>query len=58
MDRMQLEHVSKFKYLRCIFDESGTDSAVSYEIDKWGRVADAIRSLVKTIGLQLEGVRQ
>ena len=24
---MRLEHVSKFKYLRCVLDESGTDEA-------------------------------
>ena len=26
---MQLEHMSEIKYLGCVFDESGTDEAVS-----------------------------
>ena len=26
---MQLKHVSEFKYLGCVLDESGTDEAVS-----------------------------
>ena len=28
VDRTRLEHVSEFKYLRCVQDESGTDQAV------------------------------
>ena len=28
-DGIQLEHVSEFKYLECVLDESGTDEAVS-----------------------------
>ena len=28
IDGMRLEHVSKFKYLECVLDESGTDVAV------------------------------
>ena len=29
VDGMRLEHVSEFKYLRCVLDESGTDEAAS-----------------------------
>ena len=28
IDEKHLEHVSEFKYLRCVLDESGTDEAV------------------------------
>ena len=27
VDRVRLEHVSKFKYLGCVLDEAGTDGA-------------------------------
>ena len=27
VDRIRLEHVSEFKYLRCLLDESGTEEA-------------------------------
>ena len=27
IDRIRLEHVSEFKYLGCVLDESGTDEA-------------------------------
>ena len=27
VDRIYLEHVSEFKYLRCVLDESGTEEA-------------------------------
>ena len=29
VNMMKLEHVSEFKYLGCVLDESGTDDAVS-----------------------------
>ena len=32
---MQLEHVSEFKYLRCVLDESSTDETVSQEGSEW-----------------------
>ena len=32
IDGIYLEHVSEFKCLRCVLDESGTNG------DKWGRV--------------------
>ena len=47
VDGMRLEHVSEFKYLEHVFDESGTDNA---ECRRKGasvrRVVDSIRSLV------------
>ena len=47
---MQLEHVSRFKYLRRVLDESGTDDA---ECSGGRRIVGAIRYLVNAIGLQL-----
>ena len=47
LDRIHLEHVSEFKYLGCVFDESGTDEA---EIRR--RIGGAIRSLVNARSLQ------
>ena len=35
VDEMQLEHVSEFKYLGFVLNESGTDEAVSQEGGKW-----------------------
>ena len=29
VDEIRLEHVSEFKYLWCVLDESGTDEGVS-----------------------------
>ena len=49
---MQLEHVSEFKYLGYIMDESGTDKAVSRR-----KVGGVIRSLVNARSLQLECAR-
>ena len=40
-DGMQLDHVSKFKYLGCALNESGTDDAVCHR-----KVAGDIKSLV------------
>ena len=52
---VHLEHVTKFKYLGCVLDESGTDGA---ECSRKGvngrRVADAIKSLVNARDLQIE----
>ena len=42
VDRMQLKHVSEFKHLLCVLDDSGTEEAVSWED---AEVAGAIRSL-------------
>ena len=47
VDGIRLEHVSDFKYLGCVLDESGTDGAVcSKKVASLRRVAGAIRSLV------------
>ena len=47
LDEMQLEHVSKFKYLRCVLNESGTDEADCHRKVACGmKVAGSIRSLV------------
>ena len=48
--RIRLEHVSEFKYLGCVLDESGTDEAEnSKKVASGRRVAGAIRSLVKVL---------
>ena len=52
---MCLEHFSEFKYLGCVFYESGTDGAeCNREVASGRRVAGAIRSLVNDSDLQLE----
>ena len=54
-DRIRIEHVSEFKYLGCILDESGTDGPeFRRKVTSGRRVAGAIRSLVNTRSLQLE----
>ena len=51
---MRLEHVSKFKYLGCVLDESGTDEAeCRRKLASERRVGDAIRPLFNGKGLQL-----
>ena len=53
-----LEHVSEFKYLRCVLDESGKDEAeCSRNLESGRRVAGVIRSLVYARDLQLECTR-
>ena len=53
-----LEHVSEFKYLGCVLDESGTDGAeCSRKVASGRRVAGAIRSLVNAKYLQIECAR-
>ena len=49
VDRKQLEHLSEFRYLVWVLDESGTDEAVCCRV-----VAGAIRSLVNVRNLQLQ----
>ena len=52
----RLEHVSEFKYLGCVLDESSTDEAeCSRKVARRRRVAGAIRSMVNA--LQLECAR-
>ena len=55
---IRLEHVSEFKYLGYVLDESGTDGAkCNRKMASGRRVAGAIRSLVNTRNLQLECAR-
>ena len=57
IDRIRFEHVSEFKYLECVLDESGTDEAeCSRKVVSGRRVAGAIRSLVNARDLQLKCV--
>ena len=47
MNGILLEHVSEFKYLGCVLDESGTDGAeCNRKVVNGRRVAGSIRSLV------------
>ena len=58
VDGMQLEHVSEFKYLECIFDDSSTNEEECHRKVVGGRkIADAIRTLVIARGLQFECAR-
>ena len=52
---MRLEYVSEFRYLGCVWNESGTDETEgSGKLASGRRVAGAIRSLVYVRGLQPE----
>ena len=56
--RDTLKHVSEFKYLECILDDSGTDEAeYSRKVASGRRVAGALRSLVNARSLQLDCAR-
>ena len=58
LDGIRLDHVSEFKYLWCILDESGTDEVEnSRKVASGERVADAIKSLVNAKDLQIECAR-
>ena len=58
VDGIRLEHVSEFKHLGCVLDESGTDGAErSRKVASRRRVAGAIRSMVNARDLQLECAR-
>ena len=47
VDGIRLEHVSDFKYLGCVLDESGIDRVeCNRRVASWRRVAGAIRSLL------------
>ena len=53
-----LEHVSEFKYLGCVMDESSIDEVeCSRKVARGRMVAGAIRCLVKARSLQLERAR-
>ena len=55
VDGIHLEHVSEFKYLGCVLDESGTDDAeCSRKVASGRRVAGAMKALVNDRDLQLE----
>ena len=55
---MQLEHESKFKYLRCVLDESDIDGAVyCRKVMNERKAVNAIRSLVNGMSLQLGSTR-
>ena len=55
VDGICLEHVSEFKYLGCVLDESGTDGAeCCREVASGRRVAGAIRALVNAVDFQLD----
>ena len=57
-DGIRLEHVTEFKYLGCVFDESDTDGTeYNRKVASGRRVAIAIRSLVNARDLQLECAR-
>ena len=52
--RDTIGHVSEFKYLGCVLDESGTYEVECYwKVASGRRVAGVIRSLVYARGLQL-----
>ena len=58
VDGIRLEHVSKFKYLKCVLDKSGTYGAeCSRMVANGRRFAGAITSLVNGRDLQLECAR-
>ena len=58
VDGIGLEHVSEFKYLGRVLNESSTDGAeCSRKVASGRRVAGAVRSLVKARDLQLECAR-
>ena len=54
VDGIRLEHVSEFKYLGCVLDESGTGEA---EVASERSVAGIIRSPINARRLQLECAR-
>ena len=55
IDGICLEHVSEFKYLGCVLDESGSDGAeCSRKVASGRKVEGTIRSIVKASDLQLK----
>ena len=58
VDGIRLKHVSEFKYLGCVLDESSTDGAeCNSKVVSGRRAAGAIRFLVNARDLQLECAR-
>ena len=55
VDGVRLEHVSEFKYLGRVLDESGTDGAeCSRKVASGRRVPGVVKSLVNARDLQVE----
>ena len=55
---IRLKHISEFKYLECVLDESGTAKAeCSMKVAFGRRLGGVIRSLVNARDLQLECAR-
>ena len=52
LDDIRLEHISEFKYLGCVLDDSGTHDAECRRkvVNRW-KFARAISSLVNVRGL-------
>ena len=58
VDRIHLEHISEFKYLGCVLNESGTDGKeCSRKVASGRRFAGPIKSLVNARDLQFECCR-
>ena len=58
MDGIGLEHVSEFKYLGCVLDESGAyEAECSRKVASGRSLTGVIRSLVNTRNLHLECVK-
>ena len=58
VDGIRLEHVSEFKYLGCVLDESGTEGTKrSRKVVSGRRVAGTIRPQVNARDLQIECAR-
>ena len=58
LDGIHLEHISEFKYLEYVLDESSTDGAeCSRKVASGRRVAGTIRSLVNARDFQFEFAR-
>ena len=55
VDGIRLEHVSEFKYLECVLDESGMDGAeYSRKVASGRRALGSMKFLVNVRDLQLE----
>ena len=58
VDEIRLEHVSEFKYLGCVLDESGTfEPECCRKVERGRREPGAIRSLNNARNLQLQCAR-
>ena len=54
VDRVRLKHISEFKYLGYVLEESGTDEVeCCRKVGSGRRIAGAIRSIVNVMDLQL-----